>query len=268
MIYRSLGALLNMNRTKGLDCMTIALLILASSSLVLGGDLVPDDLSRERINSNSCKHMSSGGGNCLGTCCGICDEDLLEVLLLPANVSVLKDLIAKGVIDIESEIRGLSLLAYSAAMGNQQALSMLVEMGADLSFRDEQGRNVLFHALASGSDESVQIIETSLTKPAPDTRNCDELMYGAVIGGNVRWVNKLIDVSCDVDVRIENNATLLMLLPSNTHPNALEVAEVLLESGLDPLAKDDDGRTALDIARLQGNSEFISLVERHISSSR
>jgi ankyrin repeat protein len=188
--------------------------------------------------------------------------------MLPANLSVLKDLVAKGIIDIECKIRGLSLLAYSAAMGNQQALSMLIEMGADLSFRDEQGRSVLFHALASGSDESVQIIESSLTQLVPDVRNCDELMYGAVIGGNVRWVKKLIDMSCDVDVRLANDATLLMLLPSSTHPKALQVTEVLLESGLDPHAKDDDGRTALDIARLQGNSEFISLVEEYISSSK
>lgn len=255
--------------------MKFAILALVSSVLLaatmpwaFGYEKGRDALCSDQATSRDLRDLTEGADSSSGCLAGLGERKNIEILLFPQNLAVLEELILEGVVDTECQIRGLSLLGYAASMGNDSAAAMLIELGADPSFTDQNGKGVLFHALASGNDDVVRVVESVVPQPRlPNDDACSSLLYGAVVGANIRWISKLIDMSCDVDVRIENGATLLMLLPSKTHPNALKAAEILLDRGLDPLARDQDDRTALEIAVQQDNAQFVALINRYLVGS-
>ena len=69
-------------------------------------------------------------------------------------------------------------------------------------------------------------------------------LYIAIKKGNLEMVNCLIGNSCDVNIRYEHGVTPIILATScRFHPIAL----LLAESGADVYAKDDYGRSCIDL---------------------
>ena len=74
----------------------------------------------------------------------------------------------------------------------------------------------------------------------------------AVLWHHTELVRLLISVGADVHVRDKWRHTLLMLVVQSSHPENEAIIRLLLDAGVDPLAKDICGYTAWTYARIFG----------------
>ena len=84
-------------------------------------------------------------------------------------------------------------------------------------------------------------------------------LHAALVQGNRRVVELLLDAGADVDARQHNGWTALQAAAQH---GSAELAALLLERGADPHLAMDEGKTALDIARAQGHAAVVALLEQ------
>ena len=116
----------------------------------------------------------------------------------------------------------------AAASGDKEEVERLIEQGADLNAKNDDGQTPL-HL-------------TILNKRA----------------GQARWV--LITQGADVNAKTNDGTTPLMMAAAQ----GIEyLAEVLLFNGADVDPKNDRGETALSLAKENGKTEIIELLRRY-----
>jgi uncharacterized protein len=86
------------------------------------------------------------------------------------------------------------------------------------------------------------------------------LGYAAFIG-DLELTEILMDHGADPNLATSRQATPLMLAAGSSQPNPA-IVRLLLDSGARPDARDDTGRSALDWALLQGDTEIARLLRR------
>ena len=79
----------------------------------------------------------------------------------------------------------------------------------------------------------------------------------AVVNNDIKSVQKFIKKGADVNISLQEGATLLMLASSE---GQLEVVKILLSNGANVNAKDKTGKTALWLAKLNGRKEIVKLL--------
>ncbi len=122
---------------------------------------------------------------------------------------------------------GNTALIYAAADGDMEMVRFLVELGADVNFRDRQGMSVLLHAAADGDMEMVRF---------------------------------LVERGADLEVQNNNDLSGNTALINAVWHDEVEIVRLLVELGADVNAR-SGGRTALSIAKENGNQEIIDLLE-------
>lgn len=143
------------------------------------------------------------------------------------NYTVIKDLLDNGLISPNEEIMGgmIRPLIIAAFVGEAKAVKLLLEKGADLE-RSPMGLTPLAQASEEGNSECVQV---------------------------------LIDASANLDTKSRPfDQTCLMLAAKKGHD---AVVYQLLMAGADKTLRDENGKTALDFAKENGNKRTIILLE-------
>jgi ankyrin repeat protein len=127
-------------------------------------------------------------------------------------------------IDAKADVNAQNNTGYTPLILTTEGLvaKLLIENGADLAKKDEDGYTALHVACVKGAVDVVQI---------------------------------LIDAKADVNA--QNNVGQTPLMDSIDN---LEVAKLLIESGADLEVKDDDGDTALHYACDEGATEVVQLL--------
>ncbi len=121
----------------------------------------------------------------------------------------------------------------------REAIAMLIKYGADVNAKDNYGRTALMSA-HSNAEATKALIKTGANVNARD-----EGGYTALMGANNAEVAKaLIKAGADVNARTEGGFTALMRA-SQSFYGSLEVAQVLIKAGAKVNARDEVGRTAL-----------------------
>lgn len=188
-------------------------------------------------------------------------------LLENSNVSsdVLDNFMQKHNVDINAMVDDRSLLSYAVDFGNVSVVEYLVEHGADLEVKDENGRNAFLMATFNYSvgftDAKVVnfFLEKGVDANVQDNKGNSALNY-AVMYGNNEALNYFLEKGLDTTTKDDEGATVLHYAVASGNK---EMVDYLLEKGLDITAKNNDDVTMLHYAALGGNKEiFDCLVEK------
>jgi RNA polymerase primary sigma factor len=85
----------------------------------------------------------------------------------------------------------------------------------------------------------------------------------AVLNDSPGAVQSHIDRGHDLDARDEKGRTSLMLAALRGY---LNICELLINSGANPLLQDNGGKNAFDIAELNGHSSVMELLRNYLST--
>jgi len=118
-------------------------------------------------------------------------------------------------------------LIKASEKGDIKKVTLLLENGADVNTKDNDGWTPLMHAAEKGHKEVVEL---------------------------------LIEKGADVNIQDEDGWTALMFASQNGHK---EVVELLIEKGADVNAKDYFGLTALMFAEGMGHKEIVKLLKSY-----
>lgn len=160
---------------------------------------------------------------------------------------------------------GWTALRSAAWGGYKEAVSLLLEAGAEVDGCDSDGRTALRAAAWGGHEE---ILLTLLDHGAEVDRADREgrtPMIAAAYMGHKEAVEILLDAGADVSLADGDGRTALsvaaLCVPSATGGRGHgEVVSLLLERGANPEHKDRDGMTPLLLASYEGHEEVVELL--------
>ena len=157
------------------------------------------------------------------------DTDALVMAAMQGNEVAVGVLIESGVdIDHKDSI-GVGPIHWAAFCGHSAVIKRLLDSKADLHIRDREGRTPLHVASYERSEGQLEVLSTLIAAGA-------ELHSPDRAG----WT----PLHCAVSNGVE--AAILLLI----------------EAGADPMRKDHEGKTVMDLARHFGKSEMVATIER------
>ncbi len=173
-------------------------------------------------------------------------------------------LIEQGVDVNAADNYGTTALIVAATAGHHEVVKLLLDSDANAQLRDDSGGAPLVNAVYFGHLETVQLLLDNLQQgktPMLDKRDGEELlMLGAGLG-HADIVSLMVKVGIDVNGRGLKQRTPLMAAAAFDQP---EVAKVLLAQGADPAARDEDGQTALSVAKDRGSDKVAALLAAEV----
>jgi ankyrin repeat protein len=165
---------------------------------------------------------------------------------------------------------GLTPLMFACKFKNLGAVEALIDAQVDVLPEDDYGRNALGYAINmthgetnedGASNPAAEDLCIELTKLLCQAgTNCDNGGCGIaspIVESVKQESQKMVD-------------TLLMLgaaadgLPEASSLRAIGMVKILIDALANPFVKDDDGMTAMEIAKMNGDTEIERLLKRHI----
>jgi len=179
-------------------------------------------------------------------------KDLITVAGV-GQVETVKLLIDKGA-DIEAKSNdGLTALICAAGAGQVETVKLLIDRGADIEAKNNDGLTVLMCAASMGQTETVELLlnkGADIEAKNKDKANATALICAAAMG-QTETVKLLINKGAEI------GANALMAAASN---GQTKTVELLLNKGVDIEAKNNDGWTALMFAISEGHTETVALL--------
>jgi ankyrin repeat protein len=148
-----------------------------------------------------------------------------------------------------------SLLMEAVCAGNNEAVSLLLQYGADLYDFDAEGRGLVIHALLHGA-----VLDLLLENEAPldqlDSRGHAAIHY-AISLPTMEPLEKLIHAGASINLANGQQLTPLLIAVSS---GKLPVVECLLAEQADVDAVDRQGNSALHMAVAVRSPELVALL--------
>jgi hypothetical protein len=153
-----------------------------------------------------------------------------------------------------------SELFAAAAAGDLDAVRQRLLAGDDPDQRENFGWTPLMIACANQHLHIVRhLLQEGASPNHANTLGRTPLMFAARYG-NMEIVNALLEAGADVNLQPLPSEPPA-LYAAATHGHA-KVAEVLLTAGADPLRRDLEGRTALEVAQASGHGHVAAVLRR------
>ena len=181
------------------------------------------------------------------------------------DISALRALIRTSGVDTRDR-RGTTPLMYSAAVGSQHAMKLLVEAGADVNAKNAFDATPLMWA--AGDIAKVRLLlANGADVNARSKIGRTPLLNAALHDGSSEIVRLMLDKGADLKARDESG---LSVLQAAVFSNDAETAGLLLAKGADPNSKDAAGFTPLLAAALNGdrNTEVVRLLLQHGANAK
>lgn len=152
---------------------------------------------------------------------------------------------------------GNTVLHYAAEWQLPQAVSYLIQKGADINATNANGETPLFHAAKSDNTETIDILLAGKA-----SINARDQLGSTPLHAAVRWnaltsADKLI--SKGIDVNCQNIAGKTPLEEASVEGN-YQMARLLLSRGADPNIYDANGRTSLSDVVRSNQKEMVQLL--------
>jgi len=179
-------------------------------------------------------------------------------------IPVIEKLLDDGA-DVNMPLQRTALHA-AAANGSLEIVDLLVERGADVNLQDIHGRVPMFVALAEHQLEIARHLAEN-TDPYVITADGSTLLMAAARAEDVELVQWALDHGSDVNaVRPgKKNATALIIAARKGNP---EIVGLLLDRGSDISVTNDEGKTALDVAKGREVKELLGALKSTAPSSQ
>jgi len=160
--------------------------------------------------------------------------------------------------DPNQVIEGIPVLAYAARMDDPRFVKMLLEHGAKVDVRNEDGDTAIMGAVYAGQTKTVQLlVEYGANVSETDKDGVNAFMYAAK-GGNIDTMGYLLNKGASLDNRDHEGRTALHW--SLTDGDFPEVVKLLVSKGLDPNDKTKAGLSALDYANELGRKKSMQIM--------
>jgi hypothetical protein len=145
------------------------------------------------------------------------------------------------------DIKGVTPLLMTAAMGDLQSLDKLIERGADPKRCNRIGNNALFYAATKGNlDVANRLLDHGVDVNGSDHEYQFPPLCNAAIHGHVELILRFLEIARDIDcVDKLTETTPLMWTSGYRRPTAVEV---LLAAKANPFHRDVFGLNAIDYA--------------------
>lgn len=149
----------------------------------------------------------------------------------------------------------LMLAAYN---GHTFVVDTLLKAKADVKIKDSNGVwDALMLALSEGRGGAAEkLIEAGAVIPSAPINGTAPLIH-SVFGGDLRSVRLVLAAKPDLTARDPDGWSALTIAAYNGFP---QIVMELLRAGIDPKLKDKEGKTALDRAVENKNSEIAALL--------
>ncbi|GKT91873.1 ankyrin repeat protein [Colletotrichum tofieldiae] len=136
-------------------------------------------------------------------------------------------------------------------------VSLLIEKGADIEAKDEDGQTPLFHACRFRNDAVARLLIEKGADIEVKDKNGRTPLANACLFRKDAVARLLIEKGADIEVKDKNGRTPLANVCLSRYD---AVARLLVEKGADIEAKDNDGRTPLANAIISQNQRVIRLL--------
>jgi ankyrin repeat protein len=148
---------------------------------------------------------------------------------------------------------------WAAGLGTPETLEILVKANADIEVKDINGLTPLAWAAQTGSTKSMEIlIEAGAKVNVVDMLNGESILMRAARSGKVESVQLLLANNADTGIQTKMGASTLQI--ASEYGNA-DIVKILVDSGLDPKAKDARGWNALDYANNRVDDSRFAVIE-------
>ena len=173
------------------------------------------------------------------------------------DISLVKDLLDKGLDVNGKNNNGWSALMIAASQGNMEMLKLLIEKGAAVDEKNTQGQTPLIFAAHWGHADVVRLLIEQGVNVNLQMGDGWTALIDSISMDHTEVAKILIKSGADMNAKAKNGWTALMAAAYN---NNLEIVNLMIESGADLNARDDLNRTALDIAKMRGHQEIVNLL--------
>jgi ankyrin repeat protein len=184
---------------------------------------------------------------------------LMSAVQYGGNVDTIKPLLEKGADVNAKDNDGWTPLQFAAKRGSLEIVRLLLENGADAKAKSNDGGTALMSAAKRGY---MEIAELLVAKGADVNAKIDT--YGtaltfAAAAGETNAVGFLLDKGADINATNYGGDTALM---EAVNQGKTEVVKQLLASGAKVNSEDMFGDSALDAARKIGNTAIVKLLQQ------
>ena len=150
---------------------------------------------------------------------------------------------------------GTTAAMVAAKAGQSEALHVLHAGGADLSWTDAEGDNVMTFAIQGRHRSVVEtLLREGVIPDLPVYKNLTPLIV-ALVRNQVGIAEALVKAGANVNFIDPDGDTPLIIA---TEKSQEDLIEPLLRAGADRKFKDADGKTALDLAFESRNSRLVA----------
>ncbi len=155
--------------------------------------------------------------------------------------------------DINKKENGRTPLSFALIRCEPQVAEFLINMGADIHSKDENGNSFVTNALHGECYDVARL----LIKKGVDVKNVSTLNT-AVNSEQIDLVKMILDKGVNINSQNEYGITPLM---NAIKQGNLEMVKFLVNNGAEIDIKDKNGKTALDYARQSDNQEIIEFLD-------
>jgi len=162
---------------------------------------------------------------------------------------------------------GFTALHAAASGGHSGLAKYLLNNGAEIDAQDNLGQTPLYFAAERGSLEAARVLVENGADVNKKSQKSWSPLYAATSSNSLEMVKLLIEHGAKVNNKTSDGAHSPLLVAA--FKNNVEMVRLLLAAGADPsarLGRSHSGfqnQTALDIAKKQGNSAVVELLEKH-----